>query len=134
MKYLLLLFILLASPVYGVDADEQFLPDAQQEQQARAIMKDLRCLVCRNESIVDSHADLARDLRKVVRERVAAGDSPEDVKRYMVSRYNEWILLKPAFSGLNILLWVAPLFLLFIGGIIIYRRTRGRVDTEGDTA
>lgn len=124
MKYLLFVFLWVAAPAHAVDADEHFLQNPQQEQQARAIMRELRCLVCRNESIVDSHADLARDLRQVVRERVAAGQSPAQVKTYMVSRYGEWILLQPGFSGLNMLLWAAPPLLLLIGGLVIVRRSR----------
>jgi cytochrome c-type biogenesis protein CcmH len=107
---------------FAVDADEVFLANPQQEQQARTIMRELRCLVCRNESIVDSHADLARDLRIVVRERVAAGDTPEQVKQYMVARYGEWILLQPKFAGLNMLLWTVPFGLLGLGCVMLYRR------------
>jgi cytochrome c-type biogenesis protein CcmH len=125
MKYLVLLLALLwAAPALAVDADEKFLTNPQQEQVARDIMRDLRCLVCRNESIVDSHADLARDLRMVVRERVAAGDTPDQVRSYMVSRYGEWILLKPGYDGLNVLLWTLPILLLLAGGVVVYRRAQ----------
>jgi cytochrome c-type biogenesis protein CcmH len=125
LKYLVLILALLSAvPTFAVDADEKFLANPQQEELARDIMRDLRCLVCRNESIVDSHADLARDLRVLVRERVAAGDTPDQVRSYMVSRYGEWILLKPGYDGLNILLWTLPILFLVTGGIVAYRHAR----------
>jgi cytochrome c-type biogenesis protein CcmH len=124
-KYIfLILAFTFATPAFAVDADEPFLQNPQQEALARDIMRDLRCLVCRNESIVDSHAELARDLRILVRERVAAGDTPDQVRSYMVSRYGEWILLKPGYDGLNVLLWSLPILLLLAGGVIVYRRAQ----------
>jgi cytochrome c-type biogenesis protein CcmH len=124
-KYIfLILAFTFATPAFAVDADEPFLQNPQQEALARDIMRDLRCLVCRNESIVDSHAELARDLRILVRERVAAGDTPDQVRSYMVSRYGEWILLKPGFDGLNLMLWTMPLLFLSVGSVLVYRHAR----------
>lgn len=98
---------------------DQTLSDPAQEQRARDISRELRCLVCQNQSIEDSNAPLARDLRRIVRERVAAGDSSDDVLDYLVSRYGEWVLLKPRFNRQNLLLWLGPLLLLLVGGAII---------------
>jgi cytochrome c-type biogenesis protein CcmH len=128
--FALLVFVCTTGSSFAVGADETFLANPQQEQQARTIMRDLRCLVCRNESLVDSHADLARDLRSVVRERVAAGDTPAQVRQYMVDRYGEWILLQPAFTGLNIVLWTVPFALLALGGVTLYRRGKNWQDAD----
>ncbi|RMD49780.1 MAG: cytochrome c-type biogenesis protein CcmH, partial [Alphaproteobacteria bacterium] len=97
---------------WAVEPDEM-LADPALEARARAISKQLRCLVCRNESIDESNAKLARDLRLLVRERLKAGDSDEEVIAYIVDRYGEFVLLKPRARGVNLLLWLAgPLMLL----------------------
>ena len=114
MKKLLLLFVLLASPVWAVMPDE-ILPDKNQELRAREISKGLRCLVCRNESIDDSNAGLARDIRLLVRERSVAGDDNEAVVDYVVDRYGEFVLLKPTLAGSNLVLWSAGPVMLLIG-------------------
>jgi cytochrome c-type biogenesis protein CcmH len=119
MKRLLLIWIcalLIAAPAYAVGVDGDILPDPAQEAQAREIMRDLRCLVCQNQSIEDSDADLAKDLRHVVRERLKAGDTPEQVKAYMVDRYGDWVLLTPPLKPGTIILWATPLLLLIAGG------------------
>src|SRR5690606_25250231 len=95
------------------------LPDPAQEQRARDLSRELRCLVCQNQSIEDSNAPLARDLRRIVRERVVSGDSDGEVLEYLVARYGEWVLLKPRFNLQNLLLWLGPLLFLAIGGIVI---------------
>jgi cytochrome c-type biogenesis protein CcmH len=126
---LALLLALWSLPALAVGADEAMLPERAQEARARAIMDDFRCLVCQNQSITDSNADLARDLRVVVRERIAAGDSDADVRRYMVERYGDWILMKPPFNPATALLWLAPLLLLAAGGLgawAFVRRQRSR--------
>ena len=98
------------------------------EARARALSKGLRCLVCRNESIDESNADLARDLRLLVRERLVAGDSDAQAVAFIVARYGEYVLLKPTATGANLLLWVAgPLMLLTglgIGGVYLRRRAK----------
>lgn len=131
MKVLAVLFALLMSfPAFAVAVDEAPLADPAQEALARTIMKDLRCLVCQNQSIEDSNAELAQDLRRLVRERVALGENEEQAKAWLVDRYGEWVLLSPPVSSRTYLLWGGPLIMLLLGGllIVIYRK-RGR-DTE----
>jgi cytochrome c-type biogenesis protein CcmH len=102
------------------------LADPGQEARARAITRDVRCLVCQNESIDDSEATLAADLRKLVREQVAAGKSDAEVKAYLKSRYGEFVLLKPPFSWGNAALWGAPFLVAAVGGaLLIFRRRSG---------
>lgn len=116
-RLILALTLLLALPAWAVQPDE-ILEDPVLEARAREVSKDLRCLVCRNESIDDSNAELARDLRILVRERIMAGDSNQEVKEYLVARYGEYVLLKPLTGGVNWLLWGAgPLMLLLAMGI-----------------
>jgi cytochrome c-type biogenesis protein CcmH len=107
------------------------LPDPAQEARARHIMQDVRCLVCQNESIDDSEAELAGDLRRTVREQVKAGHSDAEIKRYLVERYGEFILLTPAFSWMNLLLWGGPFAVVLLGGGLLVTRLRNRTgDTE----
>ena len=114
-KYWLIFFLLyLGTPIssFSVEPDE-ILADATLENRARVISKDLRCLVCQNENIDSSSADLARDLRLLVRERLVAGDSNEEVISYVVQRYGDFALLKPRFSGNSVILWsIGPLVLI----------------------
>ena len=125
MKRLILILCLLASPVWAVLPDE-ILDDPVLEARARDLSKGLRCLVCRNESIDESNAGLARDLRLLVRERLVAGDTDEAAIDYIVDRYGEYVLLKPTTGGANMLLWIAgPLMLLGALGIgAMYLRGR----------
>lgn len=88
------------------------LDDPILEARAQAIHKQIRCLVCQNQSIHDSNADLARDLRIIVRDRVAAGDSNDEAIQFLVSRYGDWVLLKPPFKASTIALWLGPLLIL----------------------
>jgi cytochrome c-type biogenesis protein CcmH len=117
-----------ATPLRAVQVDE-ILPDARLEARARAISQDLRCMVCQNQSIDDSEAPLARDLRLLVRERLKAGDSDTQVVDYMVARYGEFVLLKPRMSWHTAILWGAPLTILIIGllaiGFSVLRRSAG---------
>ena len=126
MKRLLLILCLLAGPALAVQPDE-VLPDPALEQRAREISKELRCLVCRNESIDESNADLARDLRLLVRERLVEGDTDEEVVDFVVDRYGEYVLLRPTLTGANLFLWIAgPVLLLValgVGFLYIRRRT-----------
>ncbi len=130
----ILLALLWTAPAFAVGADETMLPDAAQEQRARGLMHDLRCLVCQNQSITDSNADLARDLRGIVRERVAAGDSDAQVRQYMVDRYGDWILMKPPFNPRTALLWLAPLLLLVAGGFGAWAFVRRQRPAPGTPA
>jgi cytochrome c-type biogenesis protein CcmH len=122
-----LIACLLAGPVLAVQPDE-ILEDPALEERARDLSKGLRCLVCRNESIDESNADLARDLRLLVRERLVAGDSDEEVIDFVVDRYGEYVLLRPRAKGSTWLLWAAgPLMLLVAGGVgFAYLRGRER--------
>lgn len=129
MKHLIVILMMtLAAPALAVQPDE-ILSDPALEARAREVSKDLRCLVCRNESIDDSNAELARDLRLLVRERILAGDSNAEVKQYLVDRYGEYVLLKPLTGGANWLLWGAgPIMLILalgIGGTYLRRREKG---------
>lgn len=121
------LFMVLAGSitVQAVQPDE-VLPDARLEARARDISSHLRCLVCQNESIDDSNAPLARDLRLLVRERLVAGDSNQQVVDFLVARYGEFVLLRPRFNRDTLLLWGAPAFLIIIAGGIIFWRAQRR--------
>ena len=117
---------LAAAPAYAVQPQEM-LKDPVQESRARALSEELRCLVCQNQSIDDSEAPLAADLRVLLRQRLAAGDSDSQVLDFLVARYGEFILLKPRLNGHTALLWAAPPGVLLIGIIIAwvgYRRRR----------
>lgn len=117
MKRLALIFALMASPLWAVEPSEM-LSDPVLEERARALSAGLRCPVCRNESIDESNAELSEELRILVRERLVAGDSDQEILDYLVARYGEFVLLKPDASGANILLWLAaPLMLLAALGI-----------------
>ena len=110
----------------AVQPDEQ-LADPRLEARAREISAELRCLVCQNQSIDDSDAPLARDLRILVRQRLQSGESDGDVRKYLVDRYGDFILLRPPFAASTWLLWMTPLLVLFVGaGVGILRRKRGR--------
>lgn len=128
MKRLLLsLGVLLAALVCIAAAGDpsERLPDPAQEARARSLFQEIRCVVCQNESIDDSEAELAGLLRRTVREQVAAGRSNAEVRTYLVDRYGEFILLKPSFSAGNLLLWLTPLGLLLgAGGVIMWRARR----------
>ena len=123
------------TPAVAVQPDES-MEDPALEARAREISKGLRCLVCRNENIDDSNADLARDLRLLVRERLSAGDSDAEVVDYITERYGEYVLLKPLTGGANWLLWAAgPLLLLGgAGRAIVYIRRRGRASVAAEGA
>jgi len=119
----LLVLLCIGVPAHAVRPDEM-LADPKLEVRARDISKDLRCLVCRNQSIDDSEADLAHDLRVLVRDRLQAGDSDRQVVDYIVSRYGDFVLLRPPFEASTWLLWGGPLLVLVIGGIGVRRFVR----------
>lgn len=120
-------------PAYAVQPDE-IMPDAKQELRARELSRELRCMVCQNQSIDDSEAPLARDLRLLVRERISAGDSNRQVMDFLVARYGEFVLLKPRFEGQTLILWLLTPALLIGGGIALWRYNRRRREdgTEND--
>ena len=107
------------------------LADPAQEAQARVLFADVRCLVCQNESIDDSEAELARDLRQIVREQVKAGKTDAQIKRFLTDRYGEFVLLTPQFSIGNLVLWAGPFLIVLFGAGLLLARLRNRpVDAE----
>ncbi len=131
MALILALSVFAPLPAFAVNPDE-VLADPALEQRARNLSAQLRCLVCQNQSIDDSNADLARDLRLIVRQRIVDGDSDEQVIDYVVSRYGEFVLLKPRVSAKTYVLWGAPAVLLVIGAFaaLVYARGRHRPAPE----
>ncbi|MBO9712533.1 cytochrome c-type biogenesis protein [Sphingomonas sp.] len=107
-------------------ADTQ-LPDPRQEAEAKALMETLRCLVCQGQSIADSDAEMAGDMRALVRQRIAAGEQPEHIRDWLVQRYGDYVTYDPPFSWLTAPLWIAPLLLL-VAGLLIARRSFGKGD------
>lgn len=127
MRHLILL-LLLATPAWADSdlpaarwANEQ-LPDARQEAEATALMAELRCLVCQGQSIADSDAEMAGDMRALVRTRIAAGERPEAVRAYLVERYGDWISFNPPVEPLTWPLWAAPVLMLLAGAWLLRRR------------
>lgn len=102
------------------------LPDARQEARATALMEELRCLVCQGQSIADSDAEIAGDMRDLVRRRIAAGKRPEDIRSWLIDRYGAWVSYKPASGPGTWALWLAPLLLLAIGGWMAASRIKRR--------
>jgi cytochrome c-type biogenesis protein CcmH len=127
----MLALLMLSPQAWAVNPDEM-LKDPALEARARVIGKDLRCLVCQNQSIDDSNAELARDLRVLVRDRILAGDSNEQVIDYVVSRYGDFVLLNPPMKKKTLLLWYGPVIILGLGVVAIFvfyrRRRHGTVD------
>lgn len=125
-----LLFLLAVSmPALAVEPDE-ILSDPALEARARALSVGFRCLVCQNQSIDDSDAPLARDLRLLIRERLTAGSSDAEVKAYVVSRYGDFVLLKPPFDARTLLLWLSPFILLLAGLVFLATRRRAALADE----
>jgi cytochrome c-type biogenesis protein CcmH len=124
-----------SSAAYAVLPDE-VLPDPVKEARARDLSRELRCMVCQNQSIDDSEAPLARDLRLLVRERISAGDSDAQVLDFLVARYGEFVLLKPRLELHTLLLWILPPFALIIGGLALtmHGRRRARWMAGGDNS
>lgn len=127
----LVLWLAMATAAFAVQPDE-ILDDPVLEERARELSKGIRCLVCRNESIDESNAELARDLRLLVRERLVEGDSDTEVIDFLVSRYGEYVLLTPRATGANLLLWLTPLILFLIALTIAMVYVRGRRDPSVD--
>ncbi len=121
----LLALALAATAVQAIQPDE-VLSDAGLEGRARAISAELRCLVCQNQSIDDSDAPLARDLRIVVRDRLKAGDTDAAIRDFVVSRYGDFVLLRPPFAARTLILWIGPMVILAAGaaGLVFARRRR----------
>lgn len=130
---LLALTLLNAAPALAVQPDE-ILPDPKLEERARNLSRELRCMICQNQSIDDSDAPLARDLRLLVRERLKAGDSDKQVLDFLTARYGDFVLLKPPFNLRTALLWGLPLGLLIVGSIVILFAIRKRREGASESA
>ena len=126
MKRALLIALASVALMAGAADPSERLPDPAQEARARDLFKEVRCLVCQNESIDDSEAQLAGDLRRLVREQVKAGRSDREIRAFLVQRYGEFVLLKPAFSAGNAVLWLAPVAVLLVGGGLMVGLLRRR--------
>jgi cytochrome c-type biogenesis protein CcmH len=129
MRALLLCLMLAATPAFAVQPDEM-LADPAMEARAREISRDLRCPVCQGEAIDDSNAPISRDLRLLVRERLMAGDSDDEVVDYIVARYGEFVLFNPRASGSGLVLWLAGPAMLLVGGALAFAMTRRRAKPE----
>lgn len=134
MRAIAALMLLLAAPALAQTnltpapyANTQ-LPDARQEAQARALMLELRCLVCQGQSIADSDADMAGDMRALVRRRIEAGEKPEDIRKWLVERYGAWVSYEPPVEPITWPLWGLPVILIGIGLFV----ARGRFRRKGD--
>ena len=133
MKRIVLAVLLLS--VFAISQARAVLPDEvmadpAKEARARNLSRELRCMVCQNQSIDDSEAPLARDIRLLVRERIAAGDSDAQVLDFLVARYGEFVLLKPRFERQTLVLWLVTPLLLFGGGLVLWRQAKRRSQGE----
>ena len=133
MKRLLLLLALVTAQPLMADSNmppaywsDRQLPDPNEEAQAQALMEQIRCLVCQGQSIADSDAELAGDMRDLVRRRIAAGQKPDSIRAWLVQRYGTWISYRPTAEPAAWPLWIAPLALLIVGAWLIRRRVRVR--------
>ncbi len=128
-KFLSLVLMVMAFGLFSQESvravePSEMLDDPKLEARARALSKNLRCLVCQNESIDESNADLAKDLRILLRERLKAGDTDEEAVQYLVDRYGEYVLLKPRFAPHTLILWIGPFLVLLIGAYALWRARR----------
>src|SRR6187549_1132538 len=128
MRYLLALLLIFAGPALADSslpparwANEQ-LPNPRQEAQAKALMEELRCLVCQGQSIADSDAELAGDMRAMVRQRIASGEKPEQVRAWLIQRYGNWVSYRPPVEPVTWPLWLAPIALLLAGAWLLRKR------------
>jgi len=124
--FLPLFFPLLLLFTHSLSAAESMSEDVLQER-TKEVAKTLRCAVCQSESVWESNAELALQMREIIRERLIQGESPDEIRAYFVSRYGDFILLRPRKMGLNLLLWGGPFLLLGIGGFLLFRTLRGWV-------
>lgn len=112
------------SPLAAQDLADVSLPDPKQEAQALELMDSIRCVVCQGQPISGSNAGLAGDMRRVIRERIAAGEQPEEVRAWLISRYGDWVSFKPQVSSATLPLWLVPLAALVGGLLLVSRRLR----------
>lgn len=120
------LALLVAFPALAQDYAEEALADPAKEAQAVALMDTIRCVVCQGQPISGSNAEIAGDMRRIIRERIAGGESPEQVRAWLISRYGDWVSFKPQVRSATLALWLLP-FLALIGGLVlVFRRMRRR--------
>jgi cytochrome c-type biogenesis protein CcmH len=129
-----IIFLMLATQLAHAVQPDEILSDATLEARARTISRDLRCLVCQNQSIDDSDADMARDLRILVRERIKAGDTDQQVMQHITDRFGNFVRLEPPFNTATLLLWLAPFLVLALGGVMAARHMRRTPETLQDLA
>ena len=125
----LLLVLLSGAPAHAISDPAEMLPNPAQETRAEQLGRQLRCLVCQNESIEDSGADLARDLRQIVRQRISAGDNDKQVTAWMVARYGDFVRLRPPFNAVTAMLWLSPVLAVAAGLALVMAGRRTRVPT-----
>lgn len=129
---LVLLLLALATPAWANSNQPpapyayRQLDDPRQEARAKALMAELRCLVCQGQSIADSDAEMAGDMRSLVRERIKAGESPEQVRSWLIERYGDWVSYKPSLNSATLFLFAAPALLLLLGSLLAARRLKRR--------
>lgn len=123
MRWFLLCLVLFAVPAYAVQPDE-ILSDARLERRARDLSMGFRCLVCQNQSIDESDAPLAKDLRILIREHLIKGDSDAEIRDFVVARYGEFVLLKPRLTASTAILWATPFLIILMGLVVILRRRK----------
>lgn len=121
---MLALLLVWSGVALAQDYAEVALPDPVQEAQATKLMDTIRCVVCQGQPISGSNADLAGDMRRIVRERIAAGDSPEEVRAWLISRYGDWVSFKPQVKPATLPLWLIPLIALALGILLVSRRLK----------
>jgi cytochrome c-type biogenesis protein CcmH/NrfF len=119
--------LLAAAPALAQDYAQEALPNAQQEAQAVALMDTIRCVVCQGQPISGSNADLAGDMRRLIRERIAAGETPEQVRSWLIGKYGDWVSFKPEVRPATLPLWLVPLLALFGGVWLVSRRLKRKV-------
>jgi cytochrome c-type biogenesis protein CcmH len=129
-----LVLALVAAPIAHAVQPDEIMSDPAKEARARDLSRELRCMVCQNQSIDDSEAPLARDLRLLVRERIAAGDSDKQVIDFLVARYGQFVLLKPRFERETLVLWLLTPLLLIGGGLALWLQARRRGRRNSDVA
>lgn len=116
--------LVLSAPLLAQDLAEVSLSDPRQEEQALALMDSIRCVVCQGQPVSGSNASLAGDMRRIIRERIAAGDKPEEVRAMLVSKYGDWVSFKPVIKAATMPLWIVPLLALLGGGWLVSRRVK----------
>lgn len=122
--FALLAALMLTPPALAQDYAQVSLPDPAKERQAAALMDTIRCVVCQGQPVSGSEADLAGDMRRIIRERIAAGESPDQVRAWLVGKYGDWVSFKPVLKAATLPLWLLPLLALAVGLSLVLRRLK----------